>query len=347
MSTLTSWALMIHRALAAQALDSGALFRRAGLDPDRLRDPNARYPLAGMQRLWALATSATGDECFGLEVAQAWHPTTFHALGYSALASETLREALLRMVRYGRVVTTGAHLELQQHGGEVAVKLLSSLPDDQMVPASIDAGVASIVILCRQGRGGQIDPVRVKLTRAEPGCSSRLQAFFGCPVDFGTTENCVVFRATDLDAQLPTTNPVLLRVNEQVLTDYLARLERSEVTVQVQAKLIRLLPSGEVDEPSIARALNLSLRSLQRKLEAHGVTFRKLLDDTRRQLAEQYLKDSTVSVSEIAYLLGFAEVSSFSRAFRRWTGHAPRAASRADRTPDDHANVRSGSPPSK
>lgn len=317
---------MIHRALSAHAIDGSALFRRAGMDPDRLRDPNARYPLNAMQRLWTLATAATGDECFGLEVAQAWHPTTFHALGYSALASETLRGALQRMVRYGRVVTTGARLELQQNGDEVTVKLLGSLPDDQMVPASIDAGVASIVILCRQGRGGRVDPVHVRLSRAEPACSSRLQAFFGCPVDFGAPENSLVFSVTDLDAQLPTANPVLLRVNEQVLTDYLARLERSEVTVQVQARLIQLLPSGEVDESSIARALNLSLRSMQRKLKARGVSFRKLLDDTRRQLAEQYLKDSTLSVSEIAYLLGFAEVSSFSRAFRRWTGHAPRTA---------------------
>jgi AraC-like DNA-binding protein len=68
------------------------------------------------------------------------------------------------------------------------------------------------------------------------------------------------------------------------------------------------------------------LRSLQRKLHERGVTFRKLLDETRRQLADQYLKDSMLTVSEIAYLLGFSEVSSFSRAFRRWTGHAPRAA---------------------
>lgn len=326
-STLTSWALLIHRTLSAHAIDSDALFRRAGLDPDRLRDSNARYPLAGMQRLWALATSATGDECFGLEVAQAWHPTTFHALGYSALASETLREALLRVVRYSRVVTTGARIELHQNGEDVVLRLLSSLPGEQMVvPASIDAGAASILVLCREGRGGQINPVRVTLSRAEPGCSSRLQAFFGCRVDFGATENCLVFRATDLDAQLPTANPVLLRVNEQVLTDYMARLERSEVTVQVQAKLIQLLPSGAVGESSVARALNLSLRSMQRKLKARGVTFRKLLDDTRGQLAEQYLKDSTLSVSEIAYLLGFAEVSSFSRAFRRWTGRAPRTA---------------------
>jgi len=298
-----------------------------------MHDPNARYPQTGMQRLWALATTASGDECFGLEVAQHWHPTTFHALGYSALASETLREALLRVVRYGRVVTTGARLELEQSGDVVVLRLRSLLPGTEFVPASVDAGVASIVILCRAGRGEPIDPVRVSLSRLEPSCSSKLLTFFGCPVDFGATENQVVFRATDLDAQLPTTNAVLLRVNEQVLTDYLARLERSEVTVQVQAKLIQLLPSGKVDEGIIARALNLSLRSLQRKLEERGVTFRKLLDDTRRQLAEQYLKDSTLSVSEITYLLGFAEVSSFSRAFKRWTGRAPRAAAPLESTP--------------
>jgi len=306
-STLTSWALLIHRALSDHGIDGDALFGRAGLDPARMNDPNARYPQTGMQRLWALATSASGDECFGLE--------------------ETLRDALLRVVRYGRVVTTGARVDLEQSGDEVVLRLFGLLPGAEFVPASVDAGVATVVILCRAGRGEPIDPIRVSLVRAEPGCSSRLRTFFGCPVDFGAAENRVVFRASDLDAELPTTNAVLLRVNEQVLTDYLARLERAEVTVQVQAKLIQLLPSGKVEEGFIARALNLSLRSLQRKLEERGVTFRKLLDDTRQQLAEQYLKDSTLSVSEIAYLLGFAEVSSFSRAFKRWTGHAPRTAS--------------------
>jgi AraC-like DNA-binding protein len=305
------------------------LFRSAGLDPERMEDPNARYPIAEMQQLWALAIAATGDECFGLEVAQAWHPTTFHALGYSALASETLREALSRAVRYSQVVTTGARLELQQNGEEVMLKMIGSLPEERLVPASIDAGIASLVILCREGRGGQIDPVRVRLTRAASVCAERLQAFFGCPIVFGATENAIVFRAADLDAHLLTSNPALLRVNEHLLTEYMARLDRSQITVQVQAKLIQVLPTGKLSEASMARALNLSLRSLQRKLNERGVTFRKVLEDTRRQLAQQYLQDSTLSVSEIAYLLGFAEVSSFSRAFKRWTGHAPRALARS------------------
>ena len=323
-STLASWALLIHRTLSARGLDGDALFRRAGLDPAQLHDPNGRYPQSGMQKLWALATSTTGDACFGLEVAQAWHPTTFHALGYSALASETLREALQRVARYSRVVTTGARIELREEGGEVMVKLTGTPPPEQIVPASVDAGTASIAILCREARGERIDPVRVKYGRAGSACTERLEAFFGCKVEFGATENGIAFRAADLDAHLPTANPVLLRVNDQLLTEYMAHLDRSEIPLQVQAKLVQALPAGAMTETAMARALNLSQRSLQRKLSERGTTFRQVVDDTRKQLAEQYLKDSMLSVSEIAYLLGFAEVSSFSRAFRRWTGQAPR-----------------------
>ncbi|PWT73891.1 MAG: AraC family transcriptional regulator, partial [Proteobacteria bacterium] len=147
-STLTSWALLIHRALSAHGIDGDAMFRRAVLDPAQMRDPNARYPMAAMQRLWSLATAAT-NECFGLDVAKEWHPTTFHALGYSALASETLREALSRSARYSRVVTTGARLELHDLGSEVMVSARSSIPEEKVVPASLDAGLASLLIMCR------------------------------------------------------------------------------------------------------------------------------------------------------------------------------------------------------
>ena len=323
-STLASWALLIHRTLSARAIDGDALFRRAGLDPAQLNDPNGRYPQSGMQKLWALATTTTGDPCFGLEVVQAWHPTTFQALGYSALASETLREALQRVARYSRVVTTGARIELREECGEVMVKFTGTLALEQMVPASIDAGTASIAILCREARGERIDPVRVKYGRAGSACAERLEAFFGCKVEFGAAENGIAFRAVDLDAHLPTANPILLRVNDLLLTEHMARLDRTEIPLQVQAKLVQALPAGAMTEATMARALNLSQRSLQRKLSERGTTFRQVVDDTRKQLAQQYLKDSMLSVSEIAYLLGFAEVSSFSRAFRRWTGQPPR-----------------------
>jgi AraC-like DNA-binding protein len=237
-----------------------------------------------------------------------------------------LRQALTYAVRYSHVVSTGASLGLIDHGTEVTVTLTSRLRADaralRPMQAPLHAGLASIVILCQETRGGPVDPQSVTFAQADCGCRRQLEAFFNCPVAFGAEHNGIVFRAADLDAPLPTANPVLVRVNEQVLTHYLARLESSELAVRVQSQLMHMLPSGEVHEAAIARSLNLSLRSMQRKLRREGVSFRQLLDETRRRLAEHYLKDSTLMTSEVAYLLGFSEVSSFSRALRRWTGRA-------------------------
>ena len=152
------------------------------------------------------------------------------------------------------------------------------------------------------------------------GCGARLESFFGCPVLFKAKDNAMVFRAHDLSAPLPTVNPELVRINRQLLADYLADRESSELAVRVRAQLTRLLPSGEAGQAAVARALSVSPRSLQRKLELEGVSFRRLLDETRRELAGQYFKDPTLSAAEVAYLLGFSETSSLSRAMRRWRG---------------------------
>ena len=323
-STLASWALLIARALRERGIDAEPLFRRANMPPAQLDDANARYPLEAMQRLWSLTAEATRDPCFGLEVGRRWHPTTFHALGYAALASASLREALTLVVRYSRIVTTGAILDLTDGGAEVTLTL-ASRPQGQALSAQlmripVQAGLAAIATLCRVARGGPVQLQRVTFAEDDSGCGGRLESFFGCPVLFKAKDNAMVFRAHDLDAPLPTFNPELLRINRQLLANYLAGLESSELAVRVRTQLTRLLPSGEAGQAAVARALSLSPRSLQRKLNLEGVSFRRLMDQTRRELAEQYFKDSTVSAAEVAYLLGFSETSSFCRAMRRWKG---------------------------
>jgi AraC-like DNA-binding protein len=122
---------------------------------------------------------------------------------------------------------------------------------------------------------------------------------------------------------LATANPELVRVNDQVVTDYLARLDREDVIMRVRSELIERLPSGQVDEADIASSVNLSRRSLQRKLRERGVSFSELLDSSRRELGLQYVRDPQYSLNEVAYLLGFAEPGNFSRAFKRWYGKSP------------------------
>ncbi len=326
-STLSSWALLIARALAARGIEAESVFRRAGIAPDRLQDPNARYPLAGMQRLWALATEVTGDACLGLDVGRSWHPTTFHALGYCALASASLHEALLYLVRYCKVVSTGARVDLGRRGSEIAVRIIPRLKElaigAPLVPASVEAGLVALAVLCRETRGDSLAIRRVTFAHRDAACRAGLQHFFGCRVIFGARENALLLRAADVDAALPTGNPALARINEELVADYQAHLESADLAERVRSQLMRLLPTGHAGQATVAKSLHLSLRSLQRKLRDQGSSFRELLDETRRRLAGQYGKDSTLSGSEVAYLLGFSDPSSLARAARRWSGRAP------------------------
>jgi AraC-like DNA-binding protein len=322
-SSLSSSARLIARSLTERGIDAEALFRRAKVSYAELDDPNARYPLAAVHRLWALADEVTRDPCFGLDVGRAWHPTSFHALGYAALASATLREALGYVVRYARVVNSGARVDLVDRGGEIMLTLGRGFREPAFAPfvsdSPVQAGLAAIVVLCRQARGHAVDLRRVTLEQDERnGAHARMQGFFGCPVVFGAGENALVFRPEELDAPLSSANAVLAQINARALEDYLARLESPALSDRVRARLVRSLPAGNVEQSAMARTLNMSLRSMQRKLNREGTSFRALLDDTRRQLARQYLGDATMSLAEVAYLLGFSEASSLARAMRRW-----------------------------
>jgi len=113
--------------------------------------------------------------------------------------------------------------------------------------------------------------------------------------------------------------------NERVIGDYLAELRGIGVAVRVRSRLIDELPSGTVTERQVAEWLHMSRRTLQRKLRDEGTSYARELDGVRRELAERFIRDRSLTPSEITYLLGFAEISSFSRSFKRWTGIAPSA----------------------
>jgi len=122
---------------------------------------------------------------------------------------------------------------------------------------------------------------------------------------------------------LPAANAELARQNDEVVVQFLARLDRANVVAQAHAKLIDLLPSGDCSKAKVASSLNMSVRTLHNRLADAGTTYQHLLDKTRQDLAEQYMAQANISVSEVAYLLGFSDCSNFSRAFHRWTGVSP------------------------
>jgi AraC-like DNA-binding protein len=142
-------------------------------------------------------------------------------------------------------------------------------------------------------------------------------------VTFGAPTDTLVFRLEDMQRPLPTANHQLARANEQVIDDYLKRLDLTDVAGRVRARLLETLSSGEVDEERMAQFLNLSRRTLQRRLAEEDTSFKEVVDETRRDVALRYVGNPQVPIKEVSYLLGFSEPSNFTRAFRRWTGKSP------------------------
>jgi AraC-like DNA-binding protein len=187
---------------------------------------------------------------------------------------------------------------------------------------------AGFVRLCRITYGEAFAPLEVALVRGEPAPRAALDEWFRSPIVWGAERASVLVRREDLARPLPTGNPEVALANERVALEYLERLDRTDIVTQVRRRILELLPSGSPTQTEIARGLALSPRTLHRRLADAGTSFADLLDDTRRELAGGYLQRSDYSIAEVAYLLGFAEVSSFNRAFRRWTGTPPSAVRR-------------------
>lgn len=321
-TSLANWTRAIRRALDEAGCDGTALVQQAGMDLRLLDDPTARYPLEQTTRLWRLAVAATGDPCFGLRVASAVTPTTFHALGYSLIASSTLKEAFERVVRYFHIVTDAAELELGRSGNEYhfLVRHLEGLrPADE----SVDSFVSLLVRTCRGLAGPACTPLRIEFAHRRPADCACFERVLRAPLRFDAALTRLVFAAADFERPLEGANPELARHNDQIVIRHLARLDAGNLRRRIEALLIERLPQGEPSQDAVAAALHLSTRSLQRRLAASSTSYKEILDALRRSLATSYLADPSYSVSEVTYLLGFSDTSSFSRAFRRWTGKAP------------------------
>jgi AraC-like DNA-binding protein len=331
-STIASWTATLVRALDAQGIDGPQLARLAGIDPEGLHEPDARVPREALTRLWHLAVEATGDPCFGLSAARFVTQTTFHALGYAVLASATIKDAFERIVRYRRLIGDVLELSLVDAGDRYRFVIDVATPPG--VPHEAIDTVAAVTVRQARVLSGRPDfqPLAVRLKRPAPPDIEPFARTFRAPVLFGEPENVIEYARADLEEHLPSANAELARQNDEVVLRYLARLESGRISKRVQHALLDALPGGPPSKHAVARALGMSPRTLQRQLTAEGTSFKDLLSEARVRLARSYVEEGRLSVTEIAFVLGFADTSTFSRAFKRWTGLSPRGHARRRRS---------------
>jgi AraC-like DNA-binding protein len=321
-STIGPIGTVIAQAIEGYGVDSATLFAQAGLELSALRDPNVRIPSEALQKLLLLAQDSCNDPVFGLSLARYVHPTTFYSLGIAMYSSATLGEYLERFVKYYRLVTTNDDLSATVEGGEYCIQAAPQ-PDMTLIPIRVDGFAAVAVHSIRMALGGDFAPLRVVLARPTPvGLEGKYTDFFACPVQFDAPFSAIYIAEQALEQALPSANPELTQLYEKQTINYLAKIDRADFPGRVYKELTRLLPTGVSGKETVASALNMSTRTLYNKLESSGTTFREVLDDTRRGLAEEYIKQN-LPIFEIAYLIGFSDTANFSRAFKKWTGKSP------------------------
>lgn len=324
-TTLAVTLVPVQQVLADYGLDFGTLARLAGIDPDLPARPDARGSVTRLQKLWRLASDASGDPLFGLRVGQAARPAVFHALGLGVMSSSTVLAALRRVEHYSRVLSTNGRLVVVDRGDTVA---LEGRKADNQVPISVATFDAFAVILCRLLKlcAGPLGvPRRVTLPHAAPPDPTPFVECLGCPVEFDAPTIAFEFDAVTARQPVPSGNPGLAAEADRLAEQYLDRLETGEsVAARVRALILQAMPSGAVEQVAIAHTLHQSPSTLQRRLRREGTSFQNVLSEVRRDKALEYLRSGQHSLADITFLLGFADQSNFTRAFRRWTGKTPR-----------------------
>jgi AraC-like DNA-binding protein len=203
----------------------------------------------------------------------------------------------------------------------------------------MEALVTAVIRIGRQLTGHHLRPIRVGLAHPRCATSSEFESFIGLTVEFGAEADEIVFSASARNLPVVSADPYL---NECLVSYWEAALARrssrqSSIRAAVENAILPLLPHGKARIGRVAQDLRVSSRTLSRRLAAEGLTFAQVLDDMRVDLAEGYLSDRTLSITHIAWLLGFQEASAFTHAYKRWTGKPPSEYRAGTRQPTSNA----------
>jgi AraC-like DNA-binding protein len=311
--------------LKAHGVPLASVARASGVQPGAIRDLDAMLPVKGVAALFELASQKCGDKAFGLHFGEVSEIRDGSLLYYVTAHAATLRDSLLAWVRYSRLVVTGYRLRFEEHSGQG--RWLWELPDAlgpraQFVDFLVAAQIRRIGALL----GHDFVPVRVALCHAALVAKSEYHRALGRRVAFDCERAELTIDRKSLAQPLPESDPNLAAILETMSKSVLERLQRQQDVVwRTSEALVGLLRKGKPELIEVSRVLDVPPRSLQRQLKQAGTTFQALVDETRKRTAEHLLHDTKSPMTEIAYMLGYSELSAFSRAFKGWFGSSPRA----------------------
>ena len=302
----------------------GPLLKRANLSVQQIKNPRLRIPVKDQIKFLNLVADKLRDEFLGIRLAQTLNLRELGLLYYVMASSDTLGDALRRGARYSTIQNEGVQIDYR--GGKVVTVTFNYIgvarqPDRHQ----IEIFITILLRVCQELSGLALAPLRVKLMHHRSRLPPEIKRLFGEHVAFACDTDEVVYPGSIAAAPSTNADPYLNALLVRYCEDAAAKRRRNSTTWQLKVEnaIVPLLPHGQARIGKIAAELGVSRRTLARRLAAEGLTFRKVLDNLRFDLARRYLQEKELPMSEITWLLGYCETSALNHAFKRWTGRTP------------------------
>ena len=322
-TTSAAWVKGVTDMFASQGLDVPQLCEAAGVRLQSLQEPLHRCATENVSALWDVALQRSQNPHLALAAPGLVQPANFEAVGFAMMSSATVRAALERLIRYLRIVSDAAMVDVVERNGLHWVEL-DLYGGDAAIPSQrFVFDLLALLTFLRWSVGKPLQPQRAEFTQACPADASAYTSAFQCPVTFGQSRNAMGFSASALDTPLLSANAVVSELHDQFAVQRLEQLNLSNTSYRAKEIIAGKLLDGEPRREEVAAALCMSERTLMRRLQDEGSSYNQLLDATRRELAQRYLRQKNLSLGQITYLLGFADQSNFFRACKRWFDASP------------------------
>ncbi|MBR0775882.1 AraC family transcriptional regulator ligand-binding domain-containing protein [Bradyrhizobium diazoefficiens] len=298
----------------------------AGLTLDVIDAPAHRLDVNAQIKLLDGAAAALGDEFLGFHLAQDFDLREIGLLYYVMASSPTLAEALRNAGRYSMLNNEGVRLGI---GPNHAAAVTLSYVDVERYSDrhQVEFWVGALVRVCRQITSIRLTPRLIRVRHYRSETPAEILTFLGCSIQFGSSADEIVFGDSAASLASVDADPYLHKLLRGYADEALSKRHprrQSSLRSRVEEAIVQALPHGRANADLIADRLGMSRRTLARALAAEDATFSELLDELRAALAKQYLSERELPISQIAWLLGYCDASSFTNAFGRWTGSTPR-----------------------
>ena len=300
-----------------------SLYAQIGLSEETAHEADHHVDLDAYFGLWETVMRALRQPSFPLTYAQGFRFENFGVVGFAALTASDGWEAARRMARFQRLTTDVGRIELEKQHQLAVFRWFRDRPLTLGHRVANEAVLAEILELARRCGDERVRPVEVTLRHPAPADVSRHARFFGVPPRFSASEDSISFPRAAFTRPMPMAHGDFSAFFIREAEHRLQKLGEPTLVARVEHALLAALPSGAPSMPGIAAQLDLSERQLRRELETAGVSFRGLVERLRRERAAQLLGETQTSVDQAAFVLGFSEVSAFSRAFKRWYAIPP------------------------